>query len=81
MSPKTPRNVSGNDLIKLLSKYGYQPIRQKGSHIRLSKISDEGHQKITIPNHDPIKIGTLNTILSDIADQLHISKEELINKL
>ncbi|MEO6851175.1 MAG: type II toxin-antitoxin system HicA family toxin [Mucilaginibacter sp.] len=52
MSPKTPRNVSGRDLIKLFGKYGYEVVRQKGSHIRLSKSTNEGiilQYQITIP--------------------------------
>jgi len=81
MSPKTPRNVSGSDLIKLLGKYGYEVVRQKGSHIRLSRSTSEGTYNLTIPNHDPLRLGTLNSILSDASDQLKISKEELINKL
>lgn len=40
-----------------------------------------GEHAETIPNHDPIKIGTLNKILSNIAAHFEISKEELINKL
>lgn len=81
MSPKTPRNVLGTDLVKLFSKYGYEVIRQKGSHIRLSKSSVEGTHNLTIPNHNPVKLGTLNAILSDAAEQLKISKDELIAKL
>ena len=81
MSPKTPRNVSGSDLIKLLAKYDYEVARQKGSHIRLSRSSHEGAHHLTIPNHDPIKLGTLNAILSDAAAHLKITKEELINNL
>lgn len=81
MSPKTPRNVSGSDLIKLLSKYGYVVIRQKGSHIRLSRSAEEGTQNLTIPNHNPLKLGTLNAILSDASNQLRITKDELINNL
>jgi predicted RNA binding protein YcfA (HicA-like mRNA interferase family) len=81
MSPKTPRNVSGSDLIKLFRKYDYEVIRQKGSHIRLSKTSEEGTHNLTIPNHNPVKLGTLNAILNDAADQLRISKDELISKL
>ncbi|MBS1521137.1 MAG: type II toxin-antitoxin system HicA family toxin [Bacteroidetes bacterium] len=81
MSLKTPRNVSGSDLVKLLAKYGYEVVRQKGSHIRLSRLSDTGAHHLTIPNHDPLKLGTLNAILSEVADHLKIGKEELINKL
>ena len=81
MSPKTPRNVSGSDLIKLFIKYGYEVIRQKGSHIRLSRSTNDGTHNLTIPNHDPVRLGTLNAILTDAADQLKINKEELISKL
>lgn len=76
---KIPRDVSADDLIKMLSKLGYSISRQKGSHIRLtSKIKNEEHH-ITIPNHSPLKIGTLNNILNDIAEKNKITKEELIN--
>jgi predicted RNA binding protein YcfA (HicA-like mRNA interferase family) len=81
MSPKIPRDVSANDLIKLLSKFGYVVSRQKGSHIRLSISSTNGEYHITIPNHNPIKLGTLSSIISDVAEQLDISKEEILKKL
>ncbi len=77
---KLPRNVSANDLIKLLKKYGYEPTRQSGSHIRLST-KLEGEHHLTIPNHDPIKIGTLSSILKDIAIHFSKSKEEIINDI
>lgn len=73
---KTPRNLSAQDLIKILIKYGYEVTRQKGSHIRLSRLSDKGTHHVTIPNHDPLKLGTLSSIISDIAENLGISKED-----
>ena len=79
--PKIPRDISGRELAKLLKKYGYEINRETGSHIRLvSKFRGEEH-KITVPDHHPIKIGTLSNILSDLADHLKIDKKELINKL
>lgn len=79
--PKIPRDISGEELTKLLKKYGYEVNRKTGSHIRLvSKFKDEEHN-ITVPDHYPIKIGTLNNILSDLADYLKIDKKELTNKL
>ena len=50
---KVPRDLSGQDLIKLLKPYGYLPTRQSGSHIRLST-EVNGQHHITIPNHDPL---------------------------
>jgi hypothetical protein len=47
----------------------------------MSRTSNESTHHITIPNHDPLKLGTLSAILSDAADQLKLSKEELVNKL
>ncbi|HXH99934.1 MAG TPA: type II toxin-antitoxin system HicA family toxin [Sphingobacteriaceae bacterium] len=73
---KISRDVSAQQLIKRLSKFGYIVTRQKGSHIRLSRISQEGTHHITIPNHNPIKIGTLVSIINDICNQLSITKEE-----
>ena len=77
---KTPRDLSGEQLVQLLKKLGYQVVRQKGSHIRL-RTNEPYEHSITIPNHSPLKVGTLNGILSDIAEHLRISKEELANRL
>jgi predicted RNA binding protein YcfA (HicA-like mRNA interferase family) len=77
---KIPRNIRGYELVKALSVFGYSVVRQTGSHIRIKTVQNGEHAE-TIPNHNPIKIGTLNKILSNIAEHFEISKEELINKI
>jgi predicted RNA binding protein YcfA (HicA-like mRNA interferase family) len=77
---KLPRDIDALDLIKALYEFGYEPTRQTGSHIRLTT-QQNGQHHITIPNHDPIKIGTLNTILTEVAQHLGFSKQELIDGL
>ena len=77
---KLPRNISARELIKSLGKIGYEASRQKGSHIRLTCKSPQEHH-ITIPNHDPIKIGTLSGILTDIAVSRNQTKEHLIAEI
>ena len=77
---KIPRDLSGSDLVKLLKEYGYEPTRQTGSHIRLTT-QQKGEHHITIPNHSPIKIGTLSAILSDVAEHLGLTKEEVMKEL
>ena len=77
---KIPRNLSGRSLIKKLKKLGYQQTRQVGSHIRITT-EEKGIHHITIPEHDPIKIGTLSNILKDIASHFEITKEELIDRV
>lgn len=80
--PKIPRDISGRELFKLLSKsYGYKFDREAGSHIRISTKFTGLEHKITIPDHGSIKIGTLNNILKDISGYLNITKDELIKSL
>ncbi len=81
MSPKIPRDVSGKRLIKVLSKYGYEVVRQNGSHIRLSVSTAEGQKNITVPDHNPIKLGTLMSIINDVCSQVDIDRQELIDQL
>ena len=77
---KLPRDLSGIEFVKLLSVLEYIVTRQTGSHIRLTtQLNGEHH--ITIPNHNPIKVGTLSNILNDIADHFELSKEELNKKI
>ena len=59
---------------------GYETTRQLGSHIRLTTLKN-GEHHITIPNHYPIRLGTLSNILNEIASHFQISKEELIERI
>jgi predicted RNA binding protein YcfA (HicA-like mRNA interferase family) len=77
---KIPRDISGEELVNKLQKYGYQVTRKSGSHIRLTT-NTRGIHHITIPDHASLRIGTLSSILSDIANHLEIEKSELIKKL
>lgn len=64
---RIPRDISGQKLIKLLKPLGYQQTRQVGSLIRLTT-DQHGTHHITVPNHNPIKVGTLSSIIGRIAD-------------
>lgn len=77
---KLPRDVTGADLIKRLSKLGYVTTRQTGSHIRLTTIKN-GQHHTTIPNHDPLRIGTFSSIISDIAIHFNLRKEDILKTL
>ena len=74
---RIPRDLTGKELIKVLGKLGYEVTRQSGSHIRLTT-SLNGTHHITIPDHRPIKVGTLSGILADIAMHHQVSREELL---
>jgi predicted RNA binding protein YcfA (HicA-like mRNA interferase family) len=72
---KLPRNLTGAQ-----QQLGYQPTRQAGSHIRITcQIPKEHH--LTVPLHDPLGIGTLASILADVATHHSMTKDALTQKL
>jgi len=77
---KLPRNLSGAQLIKALEKLGYQATRQTGSHVRLTSLLSKEHH-LTVPLHDPLRIGTLAVILADVATRQGMTREVLIVRL
>lgn len=76
MSPKLPV-ISGEDLIRVLRKFGYEITRQKGSHVRLHNESQPKRLPVTVPLHKEIAPGTLKGVLGDAS----ISVEELLDSL
>ena len=78
---KLPRDVGGEELAKLFKRFGCETVRQTGSHMRLtSSLKGPGHH-ITISKHRPLRIATLNAILTDVASYPEMEKEDLINDL
>jgi predicted RNA binding protein YcfA (HicA-like mRNA interferase family) len=78
---RLPRNLSGDELIKRLQRFGYAPTRQTGSHIRPTRTAVNVEHHITVPRHNPLRVGALNNILTDVAQHLNISKDELLREL
>lgn len=78
---KLPRDLSGGELVKLLRKFGYEAVRQTGSHIRVKSSQMGSEHQVTIPAHSPLKVGTLSGILGEVCTYLEIPKEALAQKL
>ena len=77
---KLPRDIFVKDLIKALSRLDYAVTRQTGSHVRLTT-QRNGEHNITVPAHDPIKVGTLNAILKEVSEHANLSRNELVELL
>ncbi len=77
---KIPRDLSGLELAKALKTLGYEKIRQDGSHIRLTTQKD-GQHHVTVPNHSPVRLGTLRSILKLVAEHHHLTLETLVETL
>ena len=77
---KLPRDISGADLLRALGRLGYQLVRQKGSHACATTLV-AGEHHVTVPMHNPIKIGTLNSILKDVGEHHGLARNELLEQL
>lgn len=77
---KLPRGVSADRVIRALERLGYEVIRQKGSHVRMRHEGPPAHT-ITVPLHNPLKIGMLHGILSEVAQMRSITIESLTDLL
>jgi predicted RNA binding protein YcfA (HicA-like mRNA interferase family) len=54
--------LSGKDVIKIFDTFGFLIAGQKGSHIKLKRITANNRQTLTIPNHSEMDKGTLKAI-------------------
>lgn len=75
---KVPRDVSGADLAALLCRsWQYGKAHQVGSHIIL-ETSEPTHHRIAIPDHHPLRLGTLASILRAVAQHKGVAREAII---
>ena len=77
---KLPRDVSGIGLVTALRRLGYEKVRQRGSHVRITTQVEGEHHEV-IPLHNPIRTKTLSSILKSVAQHHGIGVEELLRRL
>ena len=78
---KVPRDLSGAQLIKALCRdWGYRQLHQEGSHIIL-QTELPGHQRLSVPNHNPLRVGTLNSIVRAVATHKGVDRQAVLNSL
>jgi predicted RNA binding protein YcfA (HicA-like mRNA interferase family) len=78
---KLPRDLAGEALIRCLCRsWGYREIQQVGSHVVL-ETAEPSHQRIVVPAHKSLRVGTLNGILRLVADHKGVSRQEILDTL
>ncbi len=70
---KIPRDVTGTEAVKALRRLGFESLRQTGSH----HIMRRAEKTVVVPQHKPVKPGTLRGLL----DQAGVSLDEFIAAL
>lgn len=59
------RVLSGEDVIKILERFGFVIAAGKGSHVKMKRILKDGYkQTLTIPKHNELDKGTLKAIFN-----------------
>jgi predicted RNA binding protein YcfA (HicA-like mRNA interferase family) len=70
---KIPRDVNGIEAVRALKRFGFVQVRQTGSHLILRK--DE--RTVVVPQHKPLKPGTLKGVI----EQAGLTLEEFVAEL
>jgi predicted RNA binding protein YcfA (HicA-like mRNA interferase family) len=78
---RLPIDVDGSDLIKALGRIGYGIVRQIRSHVRLVRTTPEGADHIAVPLSSPLRVGTFNAILTDVAHHIGLERDELMRRI
>ncbi len=77
---RLPRDLSADELVAALKALGYQVTRQTGSHLRLTTRQQDEHH-LTIPRYNPLRVGTLRSILTDVASHFGVNRDEVVERL
>jgi len=64
----------------LCKHYGYRQVNQEGSHIILQVETPQPH-RLAVPDHRPLRLGTLNAILRAVAAAQGVEKEAILRHL
>ena len=70
---KLPRDVTGDQAVRALRRFGFLEVRQTGSHRILRRQS----RTVVVPQHRPIKPGTLKGLI----EQAGLTVEEFVAEL
>ena len=70
---KIPRDVNGTEAVRALKRMGFEFQRQTGSHVILRR----GPRTVVVPQHKPIKPGTLKGLI----EQAGLTVEEFVAQL
>jgi predicted RNA binding protein YcfA (HicA-like mRNA interferase family) len=70
---KIPRDVNGAAAVRALKRLGFISLRQTGSHLILRKDS----RTVVVPQHKPLKPGTLKGVI----EQAGLTLEQFVAEL
>ena len=76
---RIPRDLDGSELVRILCKsWGYRKVHQTGSHAILDTDSPSA-QRISVPQHKPLRLGTLHAILRSVSDHKSVPIDAILS--
>lgn len=69
--------ISGQEMVRALSKIGFTIVGRKGSHVRLKRRRDKEILIVIVPMHHELAKGTLKSVLR----QANLTGEDLLRLL
>ncbi len=70
------RNISDQHLAYVLCRrWQYRKAHQVGSHI-IVETSEPGHQRLAIPAHNSLRLGTFSSILRTVVEHKHVPRDD-----
>jgi len=78
---KLPRDLSGQYLANCLCRdWDYRKTNQVGSHLIL-ETETPNHQRLSVPAHHALTVGTLGNILRAVAAHKGVSRETILRSI
>ena len=75
---KLPRDLYGRDVAQVLcTRWAYVKVNQVGSHIIL-QTEMPTHHRLSVPDHKPLRMGTLNAILREVSAAKNVPREAIL---
>jgi predicted RNA binding protein YcfA (HicA-like mRNA interferase family) len=65
------RSLSGQDLLRIFSKFGFVNVSQRGSHVKVRRVVAGRKQILTIVLHREVDKGTLQAIFRQPLRYIH----------
>jgi len=68
------KRLSGSDVIKIFESLGFKVISQKGSHVKLRRVSEYGKETLIVPDHKQLDTGTCRGIVRQASQYIPLSE-------
>lgn len=56
------RDLSGDEVVRIILSFGFEVVSQRGSHVKVRRVTGGVKQILIIPNHKELDTGTLRAL-------------------